>query len=697
MGVLAPLYLAGLAALSLPLIFHLVRRTPRGKLPFSSLMFLSPSPPRLTRRSRLDQILLLLLRAAVLALLAFAFARPFLREAATLALDGVASRRVAILIDTSASMRRGDLWQQAVQRAKQEVAELSPHDDVALYACDDRLRALVEFEREGAAAATAKPQIVQQLDALRPGWGGTDLGTALVTLASEFDVTADVGQLGGDPLIVVISDMQQGARTDALQGYEWPERVRVVLHPLSPARPTNAFAHILTSDDEAQPEQLRVRVASSANSTGDQFFVGWANETKASSDEIAVYVPPGQSRVVRLPRPATSLFADQIVLRGDDHTFDNVHYVVPPQVQDVRLAYLGPEAPDDPQGMQFYLRAALADDPLRNVAVQSRDQWSRSHDDIAMRPHLIIATGPLSADEVSALQQYVERGGTLLLVPRDRQAAVSLVPLLDDVELRDEPPLAEGKYLLLGEIDFQHPLFAPFANPRYSDFTKVHFWRHQPVTLKENAASKVLARFDNGDPALIESADSRVLLLTSGWNPDDSQLALSSKFVPLVQALLDYVRGPAELAGSLTVGEPLPLPAERTATTLVQTPDGQQVSVSRDATTFEGTDRPGIYRVQSGDMETQFAVNVAAAESNTAPLELEQLEQWGVKLGTSLTRAERIDRVRQQRDTELESRQKLWRWLIVGALGILIVETWWAARAARQTTAATEDGAAALA
>ena len=55
MGVLAPLYLAGLAALSLPLIFHLVRRTPRGRQEFSSLMFLLPSPPRLTRRSRLDR------------------------------------------------------------------------------------------------------------------------------------------------------------------------------------------------------------------------------------------------------------------------------------------------------------------------------------------------------------------------------------------------------------------------------------------------------------------------------------------------------------------------------------------------------------------------------------------------------------------------------------------------------------------
>ena len=81
-------------------------------------MFLAPSPPRLTRRSRLDQILLLLLRLAALALLAMAFARPFLRESAILSLSDLPRRRVAILVDVSASMRRGDLLQAAVQQVE---------------------------------------------------------------------------------------------------------------------------------------------------------------------------------------------------------------------------------------------------------------------------------------------------------------------------------------------------------------------------------------------------------------------------------------------------------------------------------------------------------------------------------------------------------------------------------------------------
>ena len=77
MSFLAPFFLLGGLAIGLPVIFHLIRRTTRERTIFSSLMFLLPTPPRLTRRSRLENILLLLVRCAVLVLLALGFARPF--------------------------------------------------------------------------------------------------------------------------------------------------------------------------------------------------------------------------------------------------------------------------------------------------------------------------------------------------------------------------------------------------------------------------------------------------------------------------------------------------------------------------------------------------------------------------------------------------------------------------------------------
>ena len=127
------------------------------------------------------------------------------------------------------------------------------------------------------------------------------------------------------------------------------------------------------------------------------------------ADETAVYVPPGQSRVVKLPRPEENLQADRIVLRGDDHDFDNTFFVVPPRKQEVKLLYAGTDAADDEEGPQYYLRLATSGDPLRQVEVQSL-----SADDTAAinaQPQLVVVTRKPSPALVEALKGYVSARG----------------------------------------------------------------------------------------------------------------------------------------------------------------------------------------------------------------------------------------------------------------------------------------------
>src|SRR5438552_7813509 len=98
MSFLAPLFLFGALAVALPIVFHLIRRTSREKTPFSSLMFLMPTPPRVTRRSRLENILLLILRCMVLCLLALGFARPFVQRPVQADSKSGAARRIVLLL-----------------------------------------------------------------------------------------------------------------------------------------------------------------------------------------------------------------------------------------------------------------------------------------------------------------------------------------------------------------------------------------------------------------------------------------------------------------------------------------------------------------------------------------------------------------------------------------------------------------------
>src|SRR5262249_8873371 len=349
------------------------------------------------------------------------------------------------------------------------------------------------------APAQGKPQIVrQQLQRLSPGWGASDLGTALTTSAGEIDSATDARQSALEPHIVVVSDFQKGARIEALQAFEWPERVRVVLRPVAPKKTTNAFLHVLTDEeDEGDGQTVRVRVVNAADSASDQFYVSWSGEpAKGRPGEVGVYVPAGQSRVVRLTRPSGRI-ADRIVLRGDDHDFDNTFYVVPPVLQPASVLYVGADSAEDAAGHLHYLKLAVANDSLRKVDVRA----PKADDAPELgepAPKLAVISQALSPAWEAVLRPWVEQGGMLLLVPASHEPRASLPILFDDVEVKAAERVRDDHYLLLGDINFSHPLFAAFANPRYSDFTKIHFWKHRPLSLTTPATTTVVARFDNG-------------------------------------------------------------------------------------------------------------------------------------------------------------------------------------------------------
>src|SRR5512146_1172999 len=103
MNFLAPAFLAGLAAIAVPVIIHMIHRERRVVVEFPSLMFLQRIPYRSVRRQKLRHILLLVLRCIAIALLVSAFARPFFERRHT-AVSTTGAREVVVLLDRSASM-----------------------------------------------------------------------------------------------------------------------------------------------------------------------------------------------------------------------------------------------------------------------------------------------------------------------------------------------------------------------------------------------------------------------------------------------------------------------------------------------------------------------------------------------------------------------------------------------------------------
>src|ERR1043166_1962558 len=104
MGLLAPWFLAGAAAVGLPLYLHLLRRPSANPHPFSSLMFFERRTQISIKHRRLRHLMLLALRLTVLLLLVLAFANPFVtRPAASFASE----KLLLLIVDNSFSMRAG--------------------------------------------------------------------------------------------------------------------------------------------------------------------------------------------------------------------------------------------------------------------------------------------------------------------------------------------------------------------------------------------------------------------------------------------------------------------------------------------------------------------------------------------------------------------------------------------------------------
>lgn len=697
MSFLAPLFLLGGLAVALPVVFHLVRRTSRVRTPFSSLMFLQPSLPRVTRRSRLEHWVLLVLRCLALALLALAFARPFLEDGAALRPLTTVPRQVVVVLDTSASMRRAGLWEAARARVEALTRAASAADRVAVLAFAQQVTPVVTFSEWNAAPPEARGSLVaERLAALAPGWGGTQLGVALAAAADTLlELDNERTAAGAAREIILVSDLQAGSRLDRLQAFEWPNGVRLQVETVKPARPGNAGLQAVAAGpaevNGAAATSVRVRVINAADSLTERYTVGWTRAAGGAwvGTPVEAYVPPGQSRIIAVPVVAGEPALDRLELRGDADDFDNTAFVAPPDRQRLRVLYVGNDLAGDARQPLYFLSRALPAD----AAVTSEVIARRADGEIAPADWeaaaIIFLTDVPSPAVLAGLRAQMRAGKTVLAAPKTAEAAAALGGLWEPAVAWQVEEATLPRYALWAEIDFTHPWFAPFSDPRFGDFTRISVWKYRRIEPATVTGGRVVARFDSGDPAVIEVplGAGRLVVLASGWNPTDSQLAVSSKFVPLIGSLLESSGALQPGARFYTVGDALPLDRGAGYASL-RRPDNRLVPLAAGVERFTDTTQPGVYRAAGPRGEQRFVVNVDGAESRTEPLSLDELERLGVPITAATSGEKEAARVKPARlaAVETEGRQKLWRFCIGAVLMILIVESalaGWSARRPR--------------
>jgi hypothetical protein len=639
--------------------------------------------------------LLLLLRCTVLGLLAFGFARPFLKQNEVASPVSTRIGHTIILLDSSASMRRSGVWQQARDKAVAAVRQLPPGSLAAVYSFDRRVNSLLSFDEWRQAPLDQRlPLAREKLEALQPGWGSTQAGQALMR-AAELLADAGARSAPGSSEIVLITDLQEGARLDAMQGYEWPRNVRIRVETVSPPKNNNASLALLAPAADAATTNTgyRLRVSNAPESNRDQFQLGWV---RGGSDQFAnppldLHLPPGQSRTVPIPAASTPDLM-RLVLRGDDEPFDNSVVIAPNDPVRARVLYVGSEPETEVRGELYFLRRALQDTRTRQIDLVTNQPSVTLTEEMPRGVTMVIVSEPLEPAAARALHDLLTQGRTVLVTVGQPQMAGTISTLLGPAAKVEAEEALVQNFALWADIDYRHPLFAPFSDPRFADFSRVRFWKYRKLDFSGAPGTQVIARFDSGDPALTQSivGKGRLLVLASSWRTTDSQLALSTKFVPLLYTMLEQSGAPLPPPPEFYVGDPIPLNSlvDQPGETTVTRPGGAEERLKPGISVLVNTSDPGVYSVRSGTAQARFVVNPDPAESRLTPLSLDELERLGAPLVSAAeTVAAEAARRERLRNSELENRQKIWRWLIIGALAVLLVETWLAGRASRPAAA----------
>ncbi len=722
MAFLNPFFLFGLLAAGIPLLIHLWNRRRVVTIDFSSLMFLAAAHRENARRFQLRQLLILLLRMAIVALIAFALARPFL----TLGLP-VASVRaktdVVVVLDNSYSMGYQEVDGVRFEKAKTlatDILDTLRHGDSAtLILMSDTPQPVFQQltpDLESVIAAINTAEISYRTTNVQP------------SLELAHEILTESEQLNKE--LYLISDF---ARNGWENWGQLPNRsgARISLIPV-----TENEAHNI-SIEEIRPSnqligvnlllQLNVTIVNHSTASLDQniltLFIGGEKQktVNASFDRAAETLNTTLTHTFSTPGTHTGY----LTLTEDRLNIDNRRYFALEVLGEVRVLCVGEETdyltlalnPNNVVADQTFSRR-----PIANTMILPTQCTPAEFENFPLEDYdvIIFADVPkVTRQSNTQLQEFIRQGKSIIVFVGSQSDSTSYnalssmwLPAEVGTTLTWTPPQQVGTY------QESHPIFDIFPSAGFSTQYAPQFYKG--VALQPTAESKVIARFEDDTPFLVEriQGTSAVLLYncglfiqhrTSETTQYTNDLFVNPYFLPMLQQSVLYT---AMASGnSLTWGSQVgdtytayyPRSAGGKASIRLMDVSSQQENISADSrqpTTdsqntvvpidedgrlrFQGTERPGIYQIE---VETQgriqrdfFAVNVDGNESDLAQI---SLQQAAARVGARTTVSEKTEASTLATDTIDVRRhgREIWGELLILAVCLMMLESFLSNRA----------------
>lgn len=615
MGVLAPWFLAGLAAVGLPIWLHLLKKHKTTPQPFSSLMFFERRTQSSIKHRRLQYLLLFALRTALLVLLALAFAHPFIRSSAA---PGEYGRKLLILaIDNSFSMRQGGRLDRAKQAAARTLSGMRAEDRAQVLAFAAQVRVMSDVINDSAALRSG----VQAIEATDERSSYAELARALRSIAQSAKMPVEAH---------LFSDMQKSSLPPNFADLRLAEGIRLVPHGVVSARVPNFALESAT---------VPRRVYGSGKMRMQATVAGFGAERAARRVSVVLNGREVDAKTVEVPAGgrATAEFLaieapygmnkGEVRIDSGDGFPDDDRYYFSIERADPRNA-LFVHDPRNTRGL-LYFRTALdaSMESAFHVDAVTPDQTANLS--LGKYGFVVLSdVAGLPASFEDALRRYVREGGSLLISLGRLAAMRSRVPVFDEGILEARYAAREGeRFQTAAWLDPGHPSIR-----RATHWDDVKFYQAVRVT---PGKSRVAARLSDETPLLMEKqlGEGRVLVFASTFDNISNDFPLHAAFVPFIEQTAQYLGRLEDRQANFLVGSWLELRSVREpgASIEVLDPRGSRALSLEDSTRAQNMQltAAGYYDVRrpSGRHEL-VAVNVDRHESDLEMVPAETLALW---------------------------------------------------------------------
>lgn len=666
--------LFGMAALAIPIIVHLLNRRRFKKLPWAAMRFLQVSLERNQRRMKVEDWILLLLRLALVALLALALARP---AAAWLDSQSLGSKIAStIIIDSSGSMGRTD---QGTEKTRFEIARgfgteairTLPRGSAAsvIFAADstgsgitepthDLNRAEKILEAENAQTLTNRssdlmPAVKAALDSL----ANRSAAQKELILVTDGDANA-WNQF--ESIIRVLESAPDDIRSViAMVGNNSGENLAITR--LSQNTPITAVG---------QPVRLAVEISNFGANSFDDIPVQLTIDSNPVGEPVEIEsLPSGASRTLtmfaQLPSPGIHELA--VSIPGNDaFPADDRRVLVVRAIEKERALLVDGLPSRDPTDAEtFFLENALVP-----VPPELKDSFFLGADRITVagleeiqaealaeyRAVFLANVQDFSTTVTSKLKSFIINGGGLIVFPGSNINASwynSELHKKSGILPAEFGEIIPGKdddtTLRLQASGYDHPLVELWNDPGAGTLGEVNIRRAYSLILAKeneqsqqaNSVARVVLRYNTGSPAVVESdlGLGKVYQFSTTADTEWNNLPVQPAFLPIVHRVFGSVLARGDAGLNVSVGDSFVHqgPAEwKNEKAMIYKPDsegeGEFIKIAADGEgsriTYDQVQTAGVYDVSiTNTLPLTFAATANPGESNPEPLSQVQIQR----------------------------------------------------------------------